>query len=94
MKAAGVALTILSGLILLTAIAGEITQNPVSPTTVIVGAILLAAGLIVWSLQQIREALIGGHPRDVAAGVDEHGYKAVRPVGRKPKWQRSTTEQR
>lgn len=94
MKAAGVALTILSGLILLTAIAGEITQNPVSPTTVIVGAILLAAGLIVWSLQQIREALIGGHPRDVAAGVDKHGYKPVRPVGRKPKWQRSTTEQR
>lgn len=92
MKAAGVALVILSGLLLIDAAAGNLTHHNATGTQMVITAVLLVGGLIVWSLQQIREALIGGHPRNIKAGVDEHGYKAVRPVGRKAKWERTPTE--
>lgn len=78
MKATGVALVVLSALIALTAVAGQLTDKPVSGTTIVIAAILGVGGLIVWSLQQIREALIGGHPRDIKARLASRNAKAER----------------
>lgn len=80
MKAAGVTLVVLGALAAIIAPVATTVfgDGQVSPIRELGGLIMLVGGLIVWSLQQIREVLIGGHPRDVKAGVDEHGYKPVR----------------
>lgn len=84
MKAAGVFMVVLAGVVLaIQMVTTGAGAEPFASPLTILWTIVFVGGLIVWSLQQIREALIGGHPRDVKAGVDARGYK-------KPRWSRSS----
>lgn len=79
MKAAGVALVILGSILVAVQLANTLFgDGSASPSHVLAGILLLVGGLTVWSLQQIREALIGGHPRDVKAELASRKAKAER----------------